>query len=99
MDDPQTLASFDYGRSDRLVGHVRRYEKRGLERLLEDAGFTDIRPRVINRWLGVFSGTLVSPFCHLQRWFYDRDLGDGYVATAVKGGPFDSPKSGVPTAA
>lgn len=124
-----------YGRSDRLVGHVRRYEKRGLEQLLDGAGFTDIRivnygfpiteltrrfsnflvkddrsydalspeqrsirsaqakPRVINRWLGIFSGTLVSPFCRMQRWFYGRDLGDGYVATAVKRGLSPAPSA------
>lgn len=115
-----------YGRSDQLVGHVRRYEKRALQQLLEGAGFGDIRivnygfpvteltrrfsnflvrddrsydaltpeqrsirsaqakPRAINRWLGVFSGSLVTPFCAVQRWFYNRDLGDGYVASAVK---------------
>ena len=118
-----------YGRSDRLVGHVRRYEKRELRQLLEGAGFGAVRivnygfpvteltrrvsnflvrddrsydaltaeqrsirsaqarPRVINRWLGVFSGSLVTPFCAVQRWFYDRDLGDGYVASAVKQSP------------
>lgn len=115
-----------YGHSDRLVGHVRRYEKRELQQLLERAGFAEIRivnygfpvteltrcvsnylvrddrsydalsaeqrsirsaqakPRVINRWLALFSGSLVSPFRTVQRWFYGRDLGDGYVASAVK---------------
>lgn len=115
-----------YGRSDKLVGHVRRYEKRGLEELLVGAGFQDVRivnygfpiteltrrfsnflvkddrsydalspeqrsirsaqarPRVIGRWLRVFSGSLVAPFCGIQRWFYHRDLGDGYVASAIK---------------
>lgn len=32
-----------YGRSDELVGHVRRYEKRELRSLLESAGFDGIR--------------------------------------------------------
>lgn len=115
-----------YGRSDELVGHVRRYERETLRRLLEQAGFEQIRlinygfpiteltrvvsnwlikgdrsydnlsptersirsaqakPRVINRLLSVFSGSLVRPFCIVQRWFYGRDWGDGYVATAVK---------------
>ena len=115
-----------YGRSDELVGHVRRYEKQELRRLLEGAGFADIqivnygfpvteltrrfsnflvrgessydtltpeqrsirsaqaKPRVISRWLKVFSGRMVLPFCVIQRWFYRFDLGDGYVATAVK---------------
>lgn len=115
-----------YGRSDELVGHVRRYEKEALRRLLEGAGFEQIRfvnygfpiteltrsvsnwlvrgdrsyddmsptersirsaqakPRVINRLLSVFSGSLVRPFCTVQRWFYRLDWGDGYVATAVK---------------
>jgi SAM-dependent methyltransferase len=115
-----------YGRSDEIVGHVRRYEKGELRALLEHAGYDDIRivnygfpitgltrrisnflvkddrsydglspeqrsirsaqgkPRIINRWLAVFSGKLVLPFCVVQRWFYRNDLGDGYVATAVR---------------
>lgn len=32
-----------YGRSDQLVGHVRRYEKAALHALLASAGFEDIR--------------------------------------------------------
>ncbi len=32
-----------YGRSDELVGHVRRYEKAALHALLTDAGFEDVR--------------------------------------------------------
>ncbi|WP_234264220.1 class I SAM-dependent methyltransferase [Hydrogenophaga sp. NFH-34] len=115
-----------YGKSDELVGHVRRYEKAQLLKLIESAGFTDVRivnygfpiteltrrfsnylvrnergyegmdaeqrsirsaqakPKTIARWLKVFSGRLVAPFCIVQRWFYGADLGDGYVATAVK---------------
>lgn len=115
-----------YGKSDELVGHVRRYEKAQLHALLVSAGFADIRivnygfpvteltrrfsnflvrnersyegmnaeqrsirsaqakPPVIARWLKLFSGRLVLPFCTVQRWFYDLDWGDGYVATAVK---------------
>lgn len=117
-----------FGRSDSLVGHVRRYEKRQLHDLLERAGFTDIRivnygypiteltrrvsnrlvkadrsydslspvqrsirsaqakPKAIQRVLSLFSGNLVLPFVVVQRWFYDRDLGDGLVATAVRRG-------------
>jgi SAM-dependent methyltransferase len=115
-----------YGRSDELVGHIRRYEKKALRKLLEDAGFEQVRiinygfpiteltrlvsnwlvrgdrsydgmsarersirsaqakPRVINKLLSIFSGSLVRPFCIVQRWFYECDWGDGYVATAVK---------------
>jgi SAM-dependent methyltransferase len=117
-----------YGRSDELVGHIRRYEKKALRKLLEDAGFEQVRiinygfpiteltrlvsnwlvrgdrsydgmsarersirsaqakPRVINKLLSIFSGSLVRPFCIVQRWFYECDWGDGYVATAVKRG-------------
>ena len=32
-----------YGKSDELVGHVRRYDKQQLRLLLESAGFADIR--------------------------------------------------------
>jgi 2-polyprenyl-3-methyl-5-hydroxy-6-metoxy-1,4-benzoquinol methylase len=115
-----------FGRSDEIVGHVRRYERRQLRTLLETAGFGEIqvmnygypiteltrrlsnflvkgdntydvltaeqrsirsaqaKPKVINRWLSIFSGKLVMPFCSVQRWFYRYDLGDGYVASAVK---------------
>jgi SAM-dependent methyltransferase len=117
-----------YGRSDELVGHVRRYEKRQLRALLEQAGFDDVRivnygfpiteltrtvsnrlvkadrsydnlsptersirsaqakPRAVKRVLSLFSGNLVLPFVVVQRWFYGMDLGDGYVATAVRRG-------------
>jgi SAM-dependent methyltransferase len=115
-----------YGRSDELVGHVRRYEKKGLLSLLSSVGADDIRivnygfpiteltrrisnrlvksdhsydymtseqrsirsaqarPAVINKILSPISGDLFRPFCSVQRWFYHYDLGDGYVATAVK---------------
>jgi hypothetical protein len=42
------------------------------------------RPAVINKILSPISGDLFRPFCSVQRWFYHYDLGDGYVATAVK---------------
>lgn len=115
-----------YGRSDELVGHVRRYEKQQLRALLEQAGFDDVRivnygfpiteltrtvsnwmvradhsyddltptersilsaqakPRAVKRLLSLFSGNLVLPFVIVQRWFYNKDLGDGYVATATR---------------
>lgn len=115
-----------FGKSDELVGHVRRYEKPQLRTLIEGAGFANVRivnygfpvteltrrfsnylvrheqsydgmdavqrsirsaqikPKTISRWLKVFSGRLVAPFCLVQRWFYGMDLGDGFVATAVK---------------
>ena len=115
-----------FGRSDELVGHVRRYEKQQLHRLMQEAGLDDIRivnygypiteltrrlsnrmvrndhsyegmsaeqrsirsaqvkPRAIKRTLSVFSDKMVLPFCVVQRWFYRRDLGDGFVACGVK---------------
>ena len=115
-----------FGRSDELVGHVRRYEKSELEKLLSNAGFRDIRiinygfplteitrrasnflvradksydhlspqqrsilsarakPRVIARVLSHISERAFLPFVVLQKLFYQVDLGDGYVATAVK---------------
>lgn len=115
-----------FGRSDELVGHVRRYEKQQLHGLLHQAGYTDIRivnygfpiteftrrfsnylvrndqsyahldgtqrsirsaqakPKAVASWLKWVSGRVVAPFCLVQRWFYGRDWGDGYVATAVR---------------
>lgn len=117
-----------FGRSDELVGHVRRYERGQLAALLESAGLTDVKminygfpiteltrilsnrmvrndhsydgmtpversirsaqvkPRRIARTLGMISGAVVTPFCLVQRWFYQFDLGDGLVATAIKPG-------------
>lgn len=115
-----------FGRSDEITGHVRRYERDELEKLLVSAGFRDIqivnygfplteitrrvsnwlvradssydgltmeqrsiqsaqaKPRVITRALSVISEKVFSPFVVLQRLFYRWDLGDGYVATAIK---------------
>lgn len=115
-----------YGRSDELVGHVRRYEKAQLHRLMHDAGIGDIqiinygypiteltrrlsnrmvrddnsyegmsaeqrsirsaqaKPKKISRALSLLSDKLVLPFCVVQRWFYHRDLGDGFVACGTK---------------
>jgi SAM-dependent methyltransferase len=115
-----------YGRSDELVGHVRRYEKKDLHALLSNSGADDIRivnygfpiteltrrlsnrlirnddsydqmspeqrsilsaqakPSIVNKVLSPISGDLFVPFCSVQRWFYNFDLGDGYVATGVK---------------
>jgi hypothetical protein len=115
-----------YGRSDELVGHVRRYEKDQLRTLMHEAGIEDIRiinygypiteltrrlsnrivrndrsyegmspeqrsirsaqvkPKAINRALSLLSDKLILPFCAVQRWFYNRDLGDGYVASGTK---------------
>jgi SAM-dependent methyltransferase len=115
-----------YGRSDLLVGHVRRYERSGLLSMLADVGVGDVhvvnygypltevtrrisnrlvkhdhtydnltpeersirsaqaKPKVINRVLALVSDRVVSPFRVVQRWFYGRDLGDGYVAWGTK---------------
>lgn len=45
------------------------------------------QPKVIVRWLKMLNGGLVNPLRIVQRWFYRFDLGDGYVATAVKRQP------------
>jgi hypothetical protein len=42
------------------------------------------KPEAINRTLSLLSDKLVLPFCVVQRWFYNRDLGDGYVACGIK---------------
>ncbi|MGB7934243.1 MAG: class I SAM-dependent methyltransferase [Gammaproteobacteria bacterium] len=115
-----------YGKSDEIVGHVRRYEKADLTAMLEHCGYADIRfasygfplteitrhvsnwlvrneraykglsmeqrstqssyrrPGVIDRGVALFGGSLVRPFCVIQRMFYRTDLGDGYVVQARK---------------
>lgn len=115
-----------YGRSDELVGHVRRYEKKQLQELLSQAGIVDIqminygfpiteitrvvgnwlvrndrdyealdaeqrsilsaraKPKMAQRVLGIFGERIVFPFCFVQRWFYNADLGDGLIACGTK---------------
>lgn len=117
-----------YGRSDEIVGHVRRYEREQLRTLLQNAGCSDVhivnygfpvteatrrlsnwlirndrsyegmtpeqrsirsaqaKPKVINKVLAPIGDGSFAPFCAIQRWFYERDWGDGYMATAVKHG-------------
>lgn len=118
-----------FGRSDELVGHVRRYEKEELRALLSGSGVEDIyivnygfpiteltrrlsnrlvrddhsyddmtpeqrsirsaqaRPTIINKALSLVGDNLFTPFCLVQRWFYQYDLGDGYVASGIKSHP------------
>ncbi|ROQ91781.1 methyltransferase family protein [Delftia acidovorans] len=115
-----------FGRSDEIVGHVRRYERLQMQKLLESVGLKEIKmvnygypiteltrtlsnrivsgdksydsldqkqksilsaqtkPLAIKKMLSLVSGRMVQPFCHLQRWFYRWDLGDGLVVVAKK---------------
>lgn len=115
-----------FGRSDEVVGHVRRYERVQLRELMMKAGYRDIRiinygfpltevtrpisnlllirekehvsltdverstrssfsrPRRIRAILNFFDDRIVLPFRHIQRWFYEMDLGDGLAAVAIK---------------
>lgn len=115
-----------YREDDRLVGHQRRYERVELARLLERAGYEDIRissygvplmnlsrrigaslqggaarhhesakealsiasgisrPGLINRLSQFVGPRAIRPFLSLQRRFYRSDVGEGYVATAVR---------------
>jgi SAM-dependent methyltransferase len=115
-----------YGRSDELVGHVRRYERKQLHDLLANAGISDIRiinygfpvteatrtvgnwlvrndknyeqldpeqrsmlsartkPKAVERVLRIVGERSIMPFCAVQRWFYNRDLGDGLIASGTK---------------
>lgn len=115
-----------FGRSDEIVGHVRRYEKRQLKELLESVGLREIeiinygypiteltrvlsnriisgdrrydslnqeqksilsaqaKPPAIQKILSLVSANMFLPFCYIQRWFYQRDMGDGLVAVAKK---------------
>jgi SAM-dependent methyltransferase len=118
-----------YGRDDEFVGHVRRYEKAELFRLLKETGYTNIsilnygyplgnitrfvnnllydlrnidekkdnlsleersirsgveRSKIVTKLSLLFNETLLLPFTTLQKIFYERDLGDGYVAHAEK---------------
>lgn len=116
-----------FSEEDYWAGHVRRYEKKCLIELLENAGYADItilnygfplgnltryasmmlhrgsrdeekrlsaeersiksgveRVGKVTRLAFLFNSALMIPFCFLQRIFFRRDWGDGYVACAVK---------------
>jgi SAM-dependent methyltransferase len=45
------------------------------------------RPAIINKALSFVGGNMFTPFRFLQRWFYQYDLGDGYVASGIKHRP------------
>lgn len=55
-----------FGKSDEIVGHVRRYEKDALRRLLEDAGVGDIR--IVNYGFPVTEATR-----RLSNWMIRND--------------------------
>jgi SAM-dependent methyltransferase len=70
--------------SNRMVSNDRSYENLSPEqRSIQSA---QGKPKAIDKTLSVFSGNLVAPFRFVQRWFYRFDLGDGYVASAIKSG-------------
>jgi SAM-dependent methyltransferase len=115
-----------YGKSDELVGHVRRYERAQMMSLLNSAGYENIellnygypltelsrfisnlliarekkhldlsledrstqssftRPQYIRSILRNLNEEIFIPFRVMQRWFYQKDWGDGLVAVARK---------------
>jgi SAM-dependent methyltransferase len=118
-----------YGKSDELVGHLRRYERSDVISLLEKAGYTDIniinygfpiseitrplsnvivkqdkpetnddkpsmaelsmrsshtRQPHIQKIINLVGERPMAPFRVVQRFFYQRDWGDGIIATASK---------------
>ena len=117
-----------YSLTDEMVGHVRRYERKELEALLESAGYADIeiinygfpvseisrplanmitrkeasadtaeaspvelskkssyeRKASAHRFIEFVGEKPVLPFKAVQRLFYNRDWGDGIIATARK---------------
>ena len=42
------------------------------------------RSSAVHRWSFLFKESWLRPFTWIQRCFYTRDLGDGYVVTAIK---------------
>ena len=115
-----------YGKSDELVGHVRRYERADILSLLQCAGYDNIelinygfpvseisrpvsniiakrdtpdkalsmqelslqsshsRQQRIRNVINFIGERPVLPFRSVQRMFYNRDWGDGIIATAKK---------------
>jgi hypothetical protein len=70
--------------SNRLVRNDRSYD--GLTMAQRSIRSAQAKPRTIQRVLKLVSGNVVAPFCVVQRWFYDLDLGDGLVASGIKTG-------------
>jgi len=115
-----------YGKSDELVGHVRRYERADILSLLQCAGYDNIelinygfpvseisrpvsniiakrdtpdkalsmqelslqsshsRQQRIRNVINFIGERPILPFRSIQRMFYNRDWGDGIIATARK---------------
>jgi hypothetical protein len=68
--------------SNRIVRNDSSYN--GLSAEQRSIRSAQAKPEAINRTLSLLSDKLVLPFCVVQRWFYNRDLGDGYVACGIK---------------
>ncbi|CDI00804.1 SAM-binding motif [Candidatus Competibacter denitrificans Run_A_D11] len=115
-----------FGKSDEVVGHIRRYERQELINILKEAGYKNIslinygfplteitriisnllisnensylkltpterstrssfsRPQHIQKLLSRLNENIFYPFKFIQRIFYEKDWGDGLVATAQK---------------
>lgn len=71
-----------FGRHDRVVGHYRRYDAPGLERLLRDCGFDDVRVRTCGFPLGY---ALEAARNMVARSARGRDVGSMQEQTAASG--------------
>lgn len=115
-----------YSKDDEFVGHIRRYEKVELFKLLAKTGYKNInilnygfplgnitriinnllsisvkrnknlsfeersiksgveRAEIVNKLSFLFNDNIIFPFSILQRFFFKKDMSDGYVAYAEK---------------
>jgi SAM-dependent methyltransferase len=68
--------------SNRLIRNDHSYDDMSPEqRSIRSA---QARPAIINKVLSFVGDQVFKPFCLIQRWFYQYDLGDGYMATGIK---------------
>src|SRR5690348_13987520 len=72
------LTELTRGLSNWMIRNDRTHENMSPEQRSIRSAQT--KPRIITRALAPVSDKLFLPFCAVQRWFYRRDLGDGYVA-------------------
>jgi SAM-dependent methyltransferase len=76
------LTGFSRLIADRLMAKDNSFGNTSIEERNLKSSYS--RSPIISKYLSFLSDELYIPFKYLQRWFYDVDWGDGFVAVAEK---------------
>jgi hypothetical protein len=68
--------------ANRLMAQDKSFSKHSIEERSLQSSYS--RSPVISKYLSFLSEEIYIPFKYIQRWFYDVDWGDGFVAVAEK---------------